>query len=332
MALQRRIVRAKSLAALREALLPLQGPRGGFAFVTLNGDCRERDAIGAGGLVHSLLQCPVVGGMMAFAGRSSAGLPQRDSAIAVTIVSGGDSAVVPFRFQKEARDRARVGRYNIASRIEGTFDMAKFVSVSSAPIEPLPVGLAGLVSPASFLLVGDSHCEPYLKALDAAFPTAAKAGVVGQPTPFINGKAHTLFYNDEVVENGLVGVALPFQRMASAQAHSGTLLGEPMRVAKARGNIVVEVDSPRGRNPSQILLELSSSGQLLSKDDAVFLGVSSCDRIPQAVFQVTSGDPKRGPIAVDTTQELREGMFIQVNFAIALYLLFNFFKKIIYSI
>lgn len=61
-----------------------------------------------------------------------------------------------------------------------------------------------------FILLADN--EPYdaLRTLDRVFPRARKTGVVGAWTPFVNGRAHTLWLNDEVMMGGGV-VGLGYQ-------------------------------------------------------------------------------------------------------------------------
>jgi hypothetical protein len=61
------------------------------------------------------------------------------------------------------------------------------------------------------LLLTDASPRPVLRALDAQFPKATKAGLMTAPTPFITGRPHTLLLNDKVYSTGAVGMALPYK-------------------------------------------------------------------------------------------------------------------------
>ncbi|OAD72214.1 hypothetical protein PHYBLDRAFT_147186 [Phycomyces blakesleeanus NRRL 1555(-)] len=92
-------------------------------------------------------------------------------------------------------------------------------------------------------------------------------------------------------------------------------MGKTMKITRCRGNIILDLDQA---GATGLLLELIQNKQnaLISKDETFYLGIYAPgevndDKSKMTVCRVTSGDPSRGNMSVDTTIDLQEGQVVQ---------------------
>ncbi|KND01534.1 uncharacterized protein SPPG_03333 [Spizellomyces punctatus DAOM BR117] len=197
------------------------------------------------------------------------------------------------------------------------FDVKDFWSVSTG-------GGKGLLPDALERLKGEqekvnmlltfSDREPHhlLQSLDEYFPSTSKIGLVGSMTPFITGHPHTLFFNDRVLDGGVVGAALiaPALKPTSSVEYKGLqVLGEELVITSCRGNIILSLD---GSNAAKELLSCMKGREMsagVDSDQQLFLKVSQGD--DSTVYRITGGDPSKGTLAIDTVKDLCLGMRVQ---------------------
>ncbi|CAI2170378.1 8657_t:CDS:2 [Funneliformis geosporum] len=206
------------------------------------------------------------------------------------------------------------------------FDIKKFQSISSVPNEfDLPEELNRLknnnISPDLILLASDSEPYQFLESLDHHFPTTKKIGIIGTSTPFLTGRPFSLFHNNSVLSRGIIGVAITdksFKNQLQVDHPSLNAVGDPLRITSCRGNIILELD---GTNPTRLLLNRLQSGddkRILSKETEFYLGLydhndkdNQLNESNLMINKISSGDPVRGNMAVDTTMDLKEGQFVK---------------------
>jgi hypothetical protein len=61
-------------------------------------------------------------------------------------------------------------------------------------------------------MISDLEVHQFLEALDVANPGASKVGLLASSTPFVTGKPVTMFYDGNVVQDGVLGVSLVVER------------------------------------------------------------------------------------------------------------------------
>ncbi|CAG8723311.1 14650_t:CDS:2, partial [Funneliformis mosseae] len=196
-------------------------------------------------------------------------------------------------------------------KLSNLFDIKNFKSISSVPNEfDLPEELNLLkiknISPDLILLASDSEPYQFLESLDHHFPTSR---------PF------SLFHNNNVLSRGIIGVAITdesFKNQLDVDHPSLNAVGDPLKITSCRGNIILELD---GTNPTRLLLNRLQSGNdkgILSKETEFYLGLydhndkdNQLDESNLMINKISSGDPVRGNMAVDTTMDLKEGQFVK---------------------
>ena len=188
--------------------------------------------------------------------------------------------------------------------------------------------------------MGDKNAEPFLRVLDEHFPHSPKVtsfffffsppqtqanylflqfGVVGSSTPFVNGNPYSLFLGHQVLPHGVVGLAVLGKSHPAVSGMifaDGTTLGPTMEISKARGNIVLTVDG-EGNPTRQLLAAIEERGFAAKKDEQFFirsfLSKEGEDPDEALVHKITSGDPSKGLISVDTVRDIPIGTKIQVR-------------------
>ncbi|KAI9243906.1 hypothetical protein BDA99DRAFT_529700 [Phascolomyces articulosus] len=243
----------------------------------------------------------------------------------------GDTDCVPFHIpDSPERHKVRsisVGRWG---RVED-FDRLRFqgntlneegwdaFSTISQPANQvaLPSTLQKQSGVPSFVfMASDNEPDQLLHALDHHFPDTAKIGVIGASTPFITGEPYALFCQKEMLGGGIVGFASYNDRpITDIQVGHTSLepLGDLLTITRCRGNIILDLDQA---GATGLLLELIQRGQnaRIAKDQEFYLGIypiDSDDTNKMTVNRITSGDPSRGNMSIDTTADLKVGQRVQ---------------------
>ncbi|KAF9168710.1 hypothetical protein DFQ26_002610 [Actinomortierella ambigua] len=193
------------------------------------------------------------------------------------------------------------------------------------------------------LVLSDPEVHQFLDALDDALPQARKAGLVVTSTPFITGEMHSMFYDDQLVCDGVIGISIvssprtstttssspSSSSSSSASSSSKTLstkllpppleiLSQPMAIARCRGNIILGLDA-QDLNPTRALLD-HLEGRNLQKTDEFYIATGPVKPDGQEIdmsaketklFKITGGDPSKGNMAVDTVHDLQNGQWVQ---------------------
>ncbi|KAK9703386.1 hypothetical protein K7432_010760 [Basidiobolus ranarum] len=229
--------------------------------------------------------------------------------------------------KRKAMKEKSVGRWKRPSEIKKesmeTFDWAKFTSISSATNSyELPEGLDGAkkIESPLILMATDKEPDQLLETLDHHFPASIKFGLVGSSTPFSTGRPATLYLNDRVFSSGAVGVAIVDKKAnlpkAALQLQFPSLkhLGKPMQITRCRGNVILELDEA---NATQLLLNSLKADQSynISKEIDMYLKIFSMEDTEgnesAVIHKITSGDPSKGTMSIDTIADLKVGQYVQ---------------------
>lgn len=181
----------------------------------------------------------------------------------------------------------------------------------------LPEALEDAQQVGTVLLASDGRPQGVAEGLDARFPHAAIAGLIGARTPFATGREYTLIADgldgqDGIFESGALGVALPEHLRIETQFAGLEPIGAPLAITGARGNIISTLEHA---NAAQQFLRLVTHGRRspgadtrtlashVSKDDEFVVAILEGER-PALVARLNSGHPMRGTLSIDTTNEL----------------------------
>ncbi|KAI6123934.1 hypothetical protein EV401DRAFT_2069152 [Pisolithus croceorrhizus] len=176
-------------------------------------------------------------------------------------------------------------------------------------LEPSTIG--------SVVYFSDKAPEGISSGLQNAFPNAHKLALLASSTPFLTGRPFTLFHNGRVHSSGAVGIAFPSSTPLLDLAFPPLVaLTPPLPVTSSEGNLLLSIDS---RNPTRLLLSaLQERGFAFDPNTAVagregvfYVGVIENDKLAQ-VHRISSGDPSRGTIALDTNIAPREGCTVRL--------------------
>ncbi|KAJ2211433.1 hypothetical protein EV179_005475 [Coemansia sp. RSA 487] len=206
----------------------------------------------------------------------------------------------------------------------------------------LPAELAtGIVAPAlvDFVLFAtDKESRQVLDLLDKHFPWAAKTGVVGSQTPFVNGREYTLFADSHIHDSGMVGFAFARNGQHSSSAlavgeskvsHCGLVpISDALRIVRCKGNVILELEngdaahsliaSVRKRH-TEMTKDTGGESRLFAKiipaDYSGNTSAGTSESRQPVVFQVTGGDPAKGGLALDTLRDLSNGQLVQFMMA-----------------
>jgi small ligand-binding sensory domain FIST len=170
-----------------------------------------------------------------------------------------------------------------------------------------------------FVLLADpftARPETLLAGLDYAFPGSTKIGGLasGATSPGLNA----LFLNEEVFEEGTVGVALSGNVVVDTVVAQGCKpIGPLMQVTKCEANILYELD---GRTPFSALQDIFSGldeRDRRSMRTSLFLGLAMDEfkEEPEAgdflIRNLIGTDPQSGAVAVG--EYLQEGMRVRFH-------------------
>ncbi|KAI6041414.1 hypothetical protein EDC04DRAFT_2565652 [Pisolithus marmoratus] len=207
---------------------------------------------------------------------------------------------------------------------DGKVDWEKVWSVPSSSgqqtrPDPLPEELRNIEPSTigSLVYFSDKSPEGISSGLQNAFPNAHKLALLASSTPFLTGRPFTLFHNGRVHSSGAVGIAFPSSTPTLELAFPPLVaLTPPLSITGSEGNLLLSIDS---RNPTRLLLSaLQEKGfsfcphtALVGKDDAFYVGVIENGDLVQ-VHRISSGDPSRGTIVLDTNIAPREGSTVRV--------------------
>ncbi|KZV66229.1 hypothetical protein PENSPDRAFT_97911 [Peniophora sp. CONT] len=234
---------------------------------------------------------------------------------------------VPFRSTIPGRERAQVGRRVDARLPEDTAafdaeagldrvalgDSAAWADVWAGAPPGLPKELTHIPYVSALVMFSDDAPQGLLSALKAAYPETYKMALRASSTPFVTGRPFTLLRDDEVHSSGAMGFALLKSKPSFSTGFAGLRpLSPSMKVTAAEGNLIHTLNDS---NPSQLLLDAIRAAGLYgdgAKEDRFVLGVStSAESIHERAFRITSGDPKRGTLALETDATIAENSFVQ---------------------
>jgi small ligand-binding sensory domain FIST len=135
------------------------------------------------------------------------------------------------------------------------------------------VGVAPLDAP-SFVLVADPFTMPapaLIEGLDYAYPDAVKVG--GLASGASRPREQVMFAGDRVVKEGAVGVALMGDvDLVPAVAQGCRPIGEPLRITKCEGHLLLELDGVPVLDALRALLRDAPSRDRELAQTALFLG------------------------------------------------------------
>ncbi|KAJ7288536.1 hypothetical protein C8J57DRAFT_1280598 [Mycena rebaudengoi] len=234
---------------------------------------------------------------------------------------------IPFRSHIPGRASPQVGRWHSFRQKEplpdvreedvpsGTVDWGS-VWDQSLTNNALPAELQTINSDeiGTIIYFSDAAPEGLSNAL-ASFPGATKLGLIAASTPFVTGRPFTLFRNDKIYDSGAVGVAVKHPKSNVQVKFLGMKpLSSPMVVTQAEGNLVISLDY---KNPTQLLLAAikeagveTSGSDSLKDNDEFSLGTLQSGE-PQQMFNIMSGDPSRGTIALKSMSAPPAGVQVQ---------------------
>ncbi|KAI9311513.1 hypothetical protein BX666DRAFT_1881650 [Dichotomocladium elegans] len=237
----------------------------------------------------------------------------------ISILASNDNSIVPFHIP-DSPDRHKVRSISVGrwGRKELKGEWKQFGSVSQpSQALALPSTLQTMTgTPSMVFLATDNEPDQLLQALDHHFPQTNKLGIVGASTPFVTGHPHTLICQNEILGAGMVGFAA-YDRAPTTDIdvfHPALeALGEPMTITRCRGNIILDLDQS---GATGLLLSMLQQGRnaRIEKDQDFYLGIyplGTTEPAQMSVNRVTSGDPSRGNMSVDTTADLQVGQVVQ---------------------
>lgn len=250
----------------------------------------------------------------------------------ISLLLGFEEEIVPFTVN-DSQDRLKIrstsvgrwGRVEDTERIKYQSDhidkvgWENFGSVST-PVQPfqLPPGLEN--KPSFVFTVSDNEPDQLLQTLDHHYSDVPKVGIIGASTPFVTGEPYTLFNSDGgVMGSGMVGFAsyTKSEKPSNVQVTHTAMekMGDTFKITRCRGNIILDLDEG---GATGLLLRLIQGGPKLSKDEEFYLGIyppgqDENSEEDATVSRITSGDPGRGNMSIDTTADLQAGQIVQVN-------------------
>lgn len=257
-------------------------------------------------------------------------VPQLDHGISLLL--GYNEDIVPFHIE-DSQDRNKVrstsvgrwGRQEDKGRLQSQsehidkFGWDKFGSVST-PLQPfqLPESVERKGEVPEFVFtVSDNEPDEFYQTLDHHYPDTAKVGIIGASTPFVTGMPYTLFLKDQLLDSGIVGFASYKKASSHVEIQHTALekLGEPLKITRCRGNVILDLN--QGGATGLLLKLIQAKSSKMSKDEEFYLGIyplnkDTCEE-ELTVGRITSGDPSRGNMSVDTTLDLQVGQTVQVK-------------------
>lgn len=149
-----------------------------------------------------------------------------------------------------------------------------------------------LSSPKSIFAITDNEPIDFLRYIKSRYPVAMLSGLIATPTPFITGKAHTLFFNDQVLSSGSVGLVSEFTNQLVYEDFQP--LSEPMDMDDCKGNMILSI---KGLNPTSILIQSVAN----EKNGSLFIKTQNHFK------RILGGDFAKGCLAIDSSEPLQPG-------------------------
>lgn len=256
----------------------------------------------------------------------------------ISLLLGFEEEIVPFtindsqyRLKIRSTSVGRWGRVEDKERIKYQNDHIdrigwdNFGSVSTpAQAYQLPPGLTEKDSkpPLFVFTVSDNEPDQLLQTLDHHYPDTPKIGIIGASTPFVTGEPYTLFHSNGIMGSGIVGFASYAKQEQPGNSSNVKVthaamkkMGDPLKITRCRGNVILDLDKG---GATGLLLRLIQDGPKLSKEEEFYLGIYPPGKDEHSeddvtVSRITSGDPGRGNMSIDTTADLQVGQIVQVK-------------------
>ncbi|KAJ1801098.1 hypothetical protein LPJ59_000557 [Coemansia sp. RSA 2399] len=231
------------------------------------------------------------------------------------------------RWHNKVTDRFKEQHSNPAQWISGHSSVTQASSHMVLPPELVrDIEAPSLVD--FILFAADKESRQALDLLDKRFPRAAKLGIVGSQTPFVNGREYTLFADSHVYESGMVGFAFARSGQQSKAAvgeprvsHDGLVpISDALRIVRCKGNVILELENGDAAHSliASMRRKRTEMPNSAGEDNRLFAKITpednpSASKPPQpvVVFQVTGGNPAKGGLAIDTLRDLSNGQRVQ---------------------
>ncbi|KAI8894556.1 hypothetical protein BC833DRAFT_604447 [Globomyces pollinis-pini] len=162
------------------------------------------------------------------------------------------------------------------------------------------------------LLLTFSDNEPYdlYDHFQSQYPDSIKMGLVASRTPFLNGNPYTLFYNDQTISNGCVGLSTTDKvNFSYNDSIFQPLHDDYLTISKSQGNIILQIE---GSDASRLLVEKVSTQIQPHSDFNLYIRIKSQTN-QEMIFSIIGGDLSKGTLAIETLSDLTPGMKIQVS-------------------
>ncbi|KAG8904658.1 hypothetical protein FRB99_001378 [Tulasnella sp. 403] len=249
--------------------------------------------------------------------------------VSCSIAAFPSDSVTPFRSTIPGKAKVSIGRWqrpsstsqpqpvsidHIINSRNGFQDVwSSGPSSSHLYDSKVPEALRDVKDVSALLYFSDGAPEGLLATLDKHYPHASKLGLIGTSTPFVTGREHTLLLNSDVFSDGAIGFALKTDNNLRYRHGFNGLqpISEPYTISSAASNLVYTLDDDR--NPTKEALAAyevrirpttSSRDAIHTVSSEMYLGV--IDQRPghatqyERVHRITSGDPSRGTLSLDT--------------------------------
>lgn len=250
--------------------------------------------------------------------------------------------VTVFRAENERVGGVSVGRWfnlgelrnrrnSVSENLEN-----EFTSISRPKEGKVPLELENLrskgINVGSIFMLSDSTPNEILEPIDSNFPGATKFGLISSQTPFVTGLPYTMYLNDSIVQDGMIGFAVSENKAVKDMENIQTdvsydslsPLSKSFKITGCKGNIILSLDDS---NATKLLLDsINTKMTTITKEDEFYLSVSKksdkidTDHLPLSfshsrnlltVSKITAGDPSRGFLSIDYTGDLEVGMSVQ---------------------
>jgi len=249
--------------------------------------------------------------------------PEHPDVVSCSVALLDARKTTPFRSDIPGRVPAQVGRWHSPKRMQEKTTSAD----ESMPLDfgvdweevwskgvsapPLPRELQKLqFSEAnSIIYFSDDAPEGLVNSL-RQLPRSDKMGMICSSTPFVTGRPFTMFFNNEVYSEGAVGVAISG---ASHSFHADfptnlRSITPEVSITSCEGNLINSLDNS---NPTRLLLEAIKAAHIHKAKEDFYLALVQ-DGHKKQVFRVTSGDPSRGTISLESHAAPPKGSAVQL--------------------
>ncbi|KAJ3196051.1 hypothetical protein HK101_010291 [Irineochytrium annulatum] len=161
------------------------------------------------------------------------------------------------------------------------------------------------------ILFSDNDPHAFLRSFDAKYRSVAKVGLIGARTPFITGADHCLFFGEDILSGGTVGLTIMGPK-DQLRVQVGKIL------YRGRGNILSMLQPLGGTSDLSAAAYLNDQvaaipSSNVSNDHSLYCMVrsSSASDASRRVYKIASGDLSNGAVAVDTQWNIDKSSNIQ---------------------